>query len=224
MDAYKSVDMSWNFQEYFSGSSAVTAQFAQSGPNSLFPVDYRYGCDIGLAAHRDLLDTVDAKFTPKIIFFTRDFTHWNGGPKKRGQEVIQELRKSDEEIRFWLVSRSETVAKRGGIFLGCSPAGSTVQKRGENYPRLQNIEGGVGAQFFAPCAWGLRNAEGLFMELRTRTDSNVKLEHALQDCPGHAGAKHGTPHSIRSGHSSYAFPVEWIQVFFETCPVRSLGS
>ena len=73
------VNISWDFQEYFSGSSAVTALCAQSSWNTLFPVDYRYGRDIGLAEHRELLDIVDAKFTPKVILFSLDFSNWNGG-------------------------------------------------------------------------------------------------------------------------------------------------
>ena len=62
MAAHKDVDITWDLQERCSGSGRLSSQARVEGLCVGFPVDFRYGWDLGNSEHMDKLRRADDKF------------------------------------------------------------------------------------------------------------------------------------------------------------------
>ena len=73
--AHEDLRITWVFQENFSGSgrSSTFAYFAKLPV--LFPVDLRYGWDLTLRAHRDMVTKVQKQFRVSVKFSAPDCRH-----------------------------------------------------------------------------------------------------------------------------------------------------
>lgn len=156
----------WDVQEFFSGSAGLTHLASQVGLRVGFPVDFRDGWDLTSKDHQVMLEHCIECFRPGVLYFSPDFSHWNGGSKKAAVDDIAPLRERDETLHLWVLKVCENQNKRGGAYITAAPKNSLVHKRGTNYPKLRLLPNAKECATTSKCAWALKNAVGEFLEQR----------------------------------------------------------
>ena len=102
------------FSEQWSGTARLSAHAFRRGLNVGFPIDYRYGWNLNDAAHRRLIDEVNATFKPSVIHSAPDCRLYSKA--RKGVDAIAESEdKAKEKPLFaWLYSQNRRQALAGG--------------------------------------------------------------------------------------------------------------
>ena len=102
MDAHADVDITWDFQEQFSGSGRLSSISLQHGLATGFPVDLRYGWDLNNTDHQQLLVRARTRFKPRIKFSAPDCRHWGVQSSTFDKEYLEQARQEEYGQLEWL--------------------------------------------------------------------------------------------------------------------------
>ena len=89
MTAHVAESITWDLQERCSGSGRLSAQALKEGLCVGFPVDFRYGWDLGNTTHVKKLRQADDKFRPYITFNAPDCRVWGNFSKQRDPKTLE---------------------------------------------------------------------------------------------------------------------------------------
>ena len=95
--------ITWDLQEQWSGSSRLSRR-AHGHLCVGFPVDLRYGWDLRLKRHRDMIDYADKLFETKLKVSDPDSYMWTSSPPRVTVEPCQ-VKQSSEHLNYRRLER-----------------------------------------------------------------------------------------------------------------------
>ena len=129
MSAHASCSIKWDLQERCSGSGRLSSQSREAGLCVGFPVDFRYGWDLGEPSHMAMLRRADDHFKPLITFNAPDCRLWGGYSEKNYKDKFDELERKRDAERPYLQSmfeHNQQVAADGRIYIMENLFGSAI--------------------------------------------------------------------------------------------------
>jgi len=93
--------------EVFSGSGMLSLEAWNQGLPCGFPIDHRYGWDINVQQHRQLMDKAIGRFKPRVLFFSPRCSPWCKLSKQVHGSSLQKRRAVDLPALEWMASLME---------------------------------------------------------------------------------------------------------------------
>ena len=101
----KKLGLTVEMQEFCSGSSRLSLAGYKEGLRVGFPVDHRYGWDIGVPEHQVLLDEVDSVLGVTIDFFSPRCSPWSKANTTSKAETKARARLEERPGLLWIAQR-----------------------------------------------------------------------------------------------------------------------
>ena len=92
-------------QAFCSGSSRFSLAGYKHGMRVGFPVDHRYGWDIGVLEHQVLLDEVDSAFGVAVDFYSPRCSPWSKANTTSKAETKARARLEERPGPLWIAQR-----------------------------------------------------------------------------------------------------------------------
>ncbi|CAK9042305.1 Integrase catalytic domain-containing protein [Durusdinium trenchii] len=166
-------------KKWCSGSARLTLLAFLSGMCVLFPVDMRYGWDIGHPPHQKLLREVQEQFAPDTLMMSPNCRPWSVSSNKREPEVIQRERQAEMPcVKFCKESAVKQCQQKKHYVLE-QPWSSAL------WHELHDMPGHP--QRTDQCQFGAEDEEHRPILKPTGLLSDAPLHHVLRRCGGHAG-------------------------------------
>ena len=171
----------------------------------IFPIDYRYGWDIGFAPHQKLLEKVRDALMPKIWFWAPDCRPW-GQPGNRVDPHLRELQRADALPSLeWIFKQNTFQVTHHNYFINEYPAGSDIFRHSP-LEQNQDLEGFRTGQMAHQCRYGAKTLDddGQVRPIKkpTRWDANISLRTSSQRCRGKdSSCFDGRPHCQLRGQA-----------------------
>ncbi|CAE7420861.1 RE2 [Symbiodinium natans] len=182
-------ELRFQFWEWCSGSGRLSLMLLLANFVVGFPVDYRYGWDLGHAGHQKLLHECQQSLLPAHLFAAPNRGPWSiasagKDPAKRSFDRAAEL----PTLEFIFNSASWQHHHELGFTIE-QPTGSAMY-RDSPVARLTNMEG-VGVQRLDQCMLGAQDEHQNPIRKATTFLSNRKWKVLIKRCSGHKGRPHG---------------------------------
>eukprot|EP00971_Amphidinium_carterae_P234195 4647070-Amphidinium_carterae.1 len=161
---------SWDFWELFSGSGRLSHMAHRARLNSGPPIDARYGWNLELKTHRNIVDGLINKFTPHTIFMAPE--HNNG--------------QAQRDMLLWIcdVCRLQITCGRHAIVE--NPQSSSIWTH-TPLANLQHVDG-VRPYLVHQCQHGAKHPDtGRPIKKATTFMSTTSLRRMTKPCSGHVG-------------------------------------
>ena len=81
--------------EFCSGSGRLSFLALCAGLLVMFPLDYRYGWDLGCASHRKLIDEIETQFEPDVEYMSPACRPWSIASTRRDLEQTKKEREAE---------------------------------------------------------------------------------------------------------------------------------
>ena len=177
----------FQFWEWFSGSGRLSLFLTLAHVMVGFPVDFRYGWDVGHAPHQGLLRQCQEQFCPDHLFSAPSCTPWsvasaNKDPRQRDLDRRLELPTLSFSARLRCVSTTAIGALQqphSSDMLKSSPVARLLDHPGVRILRLDQCMHGAQDELQRP----IRKATAFL--------SNRRWHRTMKRCNGHKGAPHG---------------------------------
>ena len=172
----------FHFWELCSGSSRLTLLALMSGLTVLFPVDMRYGWDIGHVPHQMLLRKVHDELIPECLHASPNCRPWSISSNGRDPEIRERERAEEQPCLDEVKKMCKKQHKQGKMFVLEQPWSSAL------WQHLSELPGE--RQRTDQCQFGAQTEEGLPVLKPTGFLSNRNLQRSKLRCSGH-GREHG---------------------------------
>ena len=101
----------------------------------MFPVDFRYGWDIGYGPHQRLLRQVhETSLQPEVLMLSPNCRPWSVSSNQRPPEQLQQMREEEEPGLCFIEERCHKQIKMERLYLLEQPWSSGLWKRLEALP------------------------------------------------------------------------------------------
>eukprot|EP00435_Cladocopium_sp_Y103_P024430 s393_g6.t1 len=183
----------FQFQEWCSGSGRLSLLAILAGLCVLFPIDYRYGWDLGLPEHQRIIHEVEQDIGggPDVLFYSPACRPWSISATKRDLDQTQRERAAEQPTLDYIKKKykQRSKDKKGNVLE--QPWSSALWGELEDLP---------GERFRTDqCRHGARDEEGNQILKPTGLKSDFHLKHCISRCNGHHGRKHGWLQGAVSG-------------------------
>ena len=177
------------FWEWCSGSGRLSLMTLLAGLCVGFPLDYRYGWDIGHGPHQKIISQIQAEILPDELFAAPTCTPWSVSSNGK-DPVRREAERHFERPALEFVHDSMLWQyNRGSGFTLEQPIGSAVFKE-EPISRLGLLPG-VRCQQLDQCMHGATDEKQQPIRKATGLLSNRRWKAVFLRCNGHRGRPHG---------------------------------
>ena len=119
-------DQHWDFWEGCSGTGRLSLHFKQAGSRVIFPIDFRYGWDIGFVPHQQLLEKVRDALKPKMWFWAPDCLPWGQSGNRIDPQLRALQRASQIPSLEWIFKQNKFQVTHGNIYVNENPVGSDI--------------------------------------------------------------------------------------------------
>eukprot|EP00439_Symbiodinium_sp_Y106_P045212 s1731_g5.t1 len=200
----------WQFQELFSGTGRLSLLAVMSGLVVGFPVDYRYGWDLSLHEHQEMVRQARGEFLPYYLYASPTSSPWSQSSSKV-RHLRQAERIHEKPSLVFLRDLCHEQAKQDLRFGIEQPLNSAMfQDKASPLNDVYDIPGVRRKQQVDQCFHGCVNSEGLPIKKATTILSNVKHYKAAKRCSGHRGLGHVVQSNPALGtnfvSSSFTYP------------------
>ena len=183
--AKKNKGKKFHLWEWCSGSGRLSLLALLSGLCVLFPIDYRYGWDLGLPEPQKIINDVEQGLggDPDVLFYSPACRPWSISSTKRDLDQTQRERAAEMPTVDYIKKKYKKRAKekRGNILE--QPWASALWSQLEDLP---------GERFRTDqCRYRAQDEEGNPILKPTGFQSDFHLRHCISRCNGHHGRKHG---------------------------------
>ena len=169
--------------EMCSGSGRLSFLALCAGLSVMFPLDYRYGWDLGSPAHRRLIDEIEETFQPDVDFMSPSCRPWSISSVQRDLQQTQQEREEEMPVINYLKKKAKQQCQKKKGYIWEQPWSSAM------WERLQENPGH--ADRTDQCRFGAQDEVGNPILKPTGLQSNLALKHCVKRCTGHLGQKHG---------------------------------
>ncbi|OLQ01786.1 hypothetical protein AK812_SmicGene15471 [Symbiodinium microadriaticum] len=175
--------------EWFSGSGRLSLVLLLTNLAVGFPVDYRYGWDIGYGPHQALLRQFQEAFSPDHLMAAPNCGPWSIATAGRDPGKRQADRNSELPNLEFLSEACLWQHNEGRGFTVEQPL-SSAMFADSPMSRLLEHEG-ISKQRFDQCMLGAVDEHGRPVRKSTAFYSNRRWRSVLKRCGGHKGQAHG---------------------------------
>ena len=169
--------------EFCSGSGRLSFLAVCAGLMVMFPLDYRYGWDLGCPSHRKLIDEIESNFKPDVEYQSPACRPWSIASTRRDLEQTQRERNDEMPTIEYLKSKAKKQCRDHRGFILEQPWSSAMWSHLEDNPgEIQRTD---------QCRFGACDEVQNPILKPTGLQSNLALRHCLRRCKGHMGKKHG---------------------------------
>ena len=179
----------FHFWELCSGSSRLSLLALLSGLCVMFPIDFRYGWDIGYAPHQQLLRQVANELEPDILFGSPNCRPWSVSSNQKPPEVRQQLQKEEEPGLQLLEELCHKQVQEERYYLLEQPWSSALWKRLEKIPGTCSRTD--------QCRFDATDEQQQPILKPTGLQSNGTLHQSVKRCGGHS-----QPHGWLQGQTN----------------------
>ena len=181
----------WHFWELCSGSGRLSLTLLLAGLTIGFPVDARYGWNLGNINHQNMLDLARKEFQPGFIHHAPDCGPWSVSSNTKDPETKHLERLQEQPTLNWIQRSCEDQSRGGRGYSVEQPLGSAMWRDdNESTLRLDKIHDNRAKQRCDQCMHDLRDEKGLFIQKATGLGSNAKFTKTAIRCSGHRGQAH----------------------------------
>ncbi|CAJ1430110.1 unnamed protein product, partial [Effrenium voratum] len=200
--AAKGRNLRWHAWELCSGSGRFSWFCVMAGLIVGFPVDFRYGWDIGNKSHQQMLWSAFEEFQPGTLQASPDCAPWSvSGNAKDYDQRMQERHAERPSLTFLKQMFSEQAAAGRGYCLE-QPLGSAMWQSSpleiDGLPEAKN------RQRVDQCMHGAEDEKGNPVQKATGFGSNIRFRYTAKRCSGHKGRPHGQLQGNYQGFSRTA--------------------
>ena len=173
------------FWEICSGSGRLSYIALLAGLTVAFPVDFRYGWDLGNASHQTMLLEAQSQLQPDTIMFSPSCGPWSTSANRLAPEDAERLRDEERRTLMFIKKLAKNQVDEGRGVLIENPWGSALWKKSV----LSNIENEMPG--FRPkqradqCVYGAVDEHGKPIQKATGLQANFTIRNSTQRCRGH---------------------------------------
>eukprot|EP00435_Cladocopium_sp_Y103_P048511 s541_g14.t1 len=171
----------YHLWELCSGSGRLSLLALLSGLSVLFPVDLRYGWDIGYKPHQHLLQEVLHQFTPDVVHKSPNCRPWSVSFNRCDPAKVQQERDAERPCLSYLESVAWEQHKNNRGSLLEQPWSSAAWKELELPGQCRRSD---------QCRYGAANEHGEPILKPTGFNANFELRFSCNLCRGHGGKPH----------------------------------
>ena len=174
----------YNFWEWCSGSGRLTLLMLLGGLSVLFPVDYRYGWDIGHPPHQALLlEVTQALGEPDQLFCAPSCRAWSISSTKRDLQQTHRERQAELPGISFMKDRFHAQVRAGKDAVVENPWSSALWDHFQDVPGYSHR--------CDQCQYGAADETGDPILKPTGFRSTMPLRSSTKRCHGHQGRRHG---------------------------------
>ena len=192
--------------ELFSGSSRLSYLALLAGLTVAFPVDFRYGWNLGCREHQDMILDAQERMNPEVIVMSPSFSAWSRPSSQQSltNEELKELEASTMQFVKVLACRQ---AEKGHGFLLEQPWTSPTWRHSVLATLQNDVSGCRPKQRTDQCCFGVANDKNQPMMRATALQGNLSVRNATRRCQGHVNGHGKMLGSIcTTANSSGVFP------------------
>ena len=173
-----------HFWEWCSGSGKLSLLCLLSGLSVMFPVDYRYGWDLGCREHQQLLLEVGHTVgEPRVKFYSPSCRPWSISSTRRDLEITNKERKAEKPTIDYIKKDILRRKEEGHKFLLEQPWSSAL------WEHLRDLPADIHRT--DQCRLGAHDELENPILKPTGLQSDLQLRACVQRCKGHLGKRHG---------------------------------
>ena len=169
--------------EFCSGSGRLSFLAVCAGLMVMFPLDYRYGWDLGCSSHRKLIDEIENNLAPDVEYMSPACRPWSIASTRRDLEQTQRERDEEMPTIEYLKSKAKKQCRNHRGYVWEQPWSSAM------WPHLEDNPGDI--QRTDQCRFGACDEVQNPILKPTGLQSSLALRHSLRRCKGHMGKRHG---------------------------------
>ena len=122
----KGKKLRWHFWEVFSGSGRLSLTMLVAGLTVGFPIDMRYGWDVGNACHQKYLRQARDEFCPGVIYLAPECGPWSVSSSSKDPDQRQAERLQQKPSLDWTEETCHVQSKHGRGYVVEQPWGSAL--------------------------------------------------------------------------------------------------
>ena len=173
------------FWEICSGSGRLSYMALLAGLSVAFPVDYRYGWDIGDSSHQKMLLEMQEICKPDVIMLSPSCGPWSTSANRLSSEDRQKLQSEEESALVFVKKLAANQEEEGRGFLVENPWGSSLWKHSPLASLEQELASCRPKQRADQCSYGATDEAGKPIQKATGLQGNFSLSNATRRCGGH---------------------------------------
>ncbi|CAE7721255.1 unnamed protein product [Symbiodinium sp. CCMP2592] len=178
------------FWEMCSGSGRLSLICLLAGLTVGFPIDHRYGWDLGHPPHQSLLQECHNTFCTDHLFMAPNCGPWSVASSSKESDKRSSDRDQERPTLEYLQTLCLWQHNSGRAFTVEQPLTSSMFKESA-MARLLEHEG-IHRQRFDQCMLGAQDESSRPVRKTTAFFSNRRWKQVLRRCGGHKGKQHGT--------------------------------
>ncbi|CAK0846103.1 unnamed protein product [Prorocentrum cordatum] len=171
-----SVDM----QEHFSGSSTLSFWAWKCEFSVLFPTDMRYGWNLGLKEHQDIITRFQKAIRIQVKLYTPECTPWSQASQTADPERKAANRSADLPALQWVSDECKNTNLDGTDYVIENPAKSAIWEESP-LKELQSDER-MYNNTCDQCQHGAQDAEGTPIQKRTKFMASLRMRRTAIQC------------------------------------------
>ena len=192
----KGKKLRWHFWEVFSGSGRLSLTMLVAGLTVGFPIDMRYGWDVGNACHQKYLRQARDEFCPGVIHLAPECGPWSVSSSSKDPDQRQAERLQQKPSLDWSEETCHVQSKHGRGYVVEQPWGSALWQPETPLDLTINIDNKK-KQRADQCMHGAE-CEGYPVQKATGLGANFKMSKTALRCSGHKGTPSCSPSRTRS--------------------------
>ena len=188
----------WHVWEWCSGSSRLSLTCCLAGLIVGFPVDFRYGWDIGNPEHQKMLDMALSTFEPEILMASPRCKFWSISASRRDRHLLLQDREAERPALIYMQQTMSYQVSSGRAYVLEQPWTSamwseSVMVRNQDFPCWRK------PRLTDQCSFGAVDEKRIPVKKSTGLESNIKLKMAIRRCNGHHGQAHAALQGQHNG-------------------------
>ncbi|OLQ14518.1 hypothetical protein AK812_SmicGene1358 [Symbiodinium microadriaticum] len=199
--------------ELFSGSARLSYMALLAGLAVAFPVDLRYGWDLSVKEHQDMILQAQELMDPKVMVMSPSCAPWVTTAKDLTEAERDNLRAHEHEALKFVKVVAGRQADRGRAFVVEQPWTSSGWRHSPLATLQQDFRGCRPRQRTDLCCFGAMDRGGLPLLKATGLQGNISLRNLTKRCQGHR-VGHGTLRGP-TDRPSTAFPQMFCKAFIK---------
>ena len=171
--------------ELFSGSARLSYVALLAGLSVAFPVDLRYGWNLGTVSHQEMILEAQEMLDPKVIVMSPSFGTWTSSSSRINSEDKERYAAEEASAAGFVKVLAERQAQRGCAVVIEQPWTSPSWKHTCLATLTADIPGCKPRQRTDQCCFGATDEHNMPILKATGFQSNVSLRNLTRRCQGH---------------------------------------
>ena len=181
----KKARRSTQFWEICSGSGRLSYLALLAGLSVAFPVDYRYGWDIGNPEHQRMLLEMQNTCKPQMIMLSPSCGPWSTSANRLSPEDRQRLQTEERNTLVFVKKLAANQEEHGRGFVLENPWGSSLWKHSPLASLEHELANCRPKQRADQCAYGAVDETGKPIQKATGLQANFSIRSSTRRCRGH---------------------------------------